>query len=177
MQQTIFFDTITTPAGKMIVGATDKGICLLEFAEMSQPGAAFLQKKLNGIVVQGENEHIRQVKTELEEYFGGNRKAFDVPLQPLGTAFQVSVWNSLLQIPYGTTTTYLKQALLLGNVKAVRAVAAANGQNKIAIIIPCHRIIGSNGSLTGYAGGLERKKWLLDFENRLAVKEIPLKCD
>ena len=119
-------------------------------------------------VIPGENHHIRQVKQELEEYFAGQRTTFITALDPDGTPFQKKVWNGLTQIPYGSATTYLKQAVSLGNSKAVRAVAAANGRNKIAIVIPCHRVIGSNGRLTGYAAGLKRKQWLLDFERRQA---------
>lgn len=102
---------------------------------------------------------------QLDEYFKGKRLNFDLVLNPKGTDFQKAVWNALLEIPYGTTSTYLKQSKRLGDVKAIRAVANANGKNPIAIIIPCHRVIGSDGSLTGYAGGLWRKKWLLDHEN------------
>ena len=102
---------------------------------------------------------------QLREYFEGGRTAFTLNLNPRGTDFQKKVWEALLTIPFGTTTTYLKQTLALGNEKVIRAVAAANGKNPIWIIIPCHRVIGTNGSLTGYAGGLWRKKWLLEHEN------------
>lgn len=102
---------------------------------------------------------------QLREYFEGGRTEFTLNLNPKGTDFQKKVWDELLTIPFGTTTTYLKQTLALGNEKAIRAVAAANGKNPIWIIIPCHRVIGTNGSLTGYAGGLWRKKWLLEHEN------------
>ncbi len=102
---------------------------------------------------------------QLREYFEGDRTEFTLNLNPEGTDFQKKVWEELLTIPFGTTTTYLKQTLALGNEKAIRAVAAANGKNPIWIIIPCHRVIGTNGSLTGYAGGLWRKKWLLEHEN------------
>ena len=102
---------------------------------------------------------------QLEEYFKGTRTEFSVKLNPQGTNFQKRVWEELLNVPYGTTRTYLEQAKHLGDVKAIRAVASANGKNPIWILIPCHRIIGSDGSLTGYAGGLWRKKWLLEHEN------------
>lgn len=102
---------------------------------------------------------------QLDEYFNGTRKQFDLKLNPQGTDFQKRVWNALLNVPFGKTRTYLEQSKLLGDVKAIRAVASANGKNPIWIIIPCHRIIGSNGSLTGYAGGIWRKKWLLEHEN------------
>lgn len=101
---------------------------------------------------------------QLKEYFEGLRTTFTLNLNPRGTEFQKKVWEELLTIPFGTTTTYLKQTLSLGNEKAIRAVAAANGKNPIWIVIPCHRVIGTNGSLTGYAGGLWRKKWLLEHE-------------
>lgn len=102
---------------------------------------------------------------QLREYFAGERKTFQLQLNPQGTPFQKKVWTSLLEIPYGTTTTYLALSRNLGDEKAIRAVAAANGKNPLWIVIPCHRVIGSDGSLTGYAGGLWRKKWLLEHEN------------
>jgi len=102
---------------------------------------------------------------QLDEYFKGNRTTFNLKLNPKGTDFQQKVWSELLQVPYGKTRTYMEQSKILGDVKAIRAVASANGKNPLWIIIPCHRIIGSNGSLTGYAGGIWRKKWLLEHEN------------
>lgn len=104
--------------------------------------------------------------TQLTEYFSGKRKSFDFPLAPKGTAFQLAVWNALLEIPYGDTTTYAELARRIGRPSAVRAVGAANGANPIPVIIPCHRVIGSNGTLTGYGGGIERKQWLLALEGR-----------
>jgi methylated-DNA-[protein]-cysteine S-methyltransferase len=104
---------------------------------------------------------IKQCIQELEEYFAGARKKFDVPCKLDGSDFQMRVWQELEKIPYGSTVTYAEQAQKLGDIKAIRAVGTANGKNKIAIIIPCHRVIGTNGSLTGYAGGIENKKWLL----------------
>ncbi|MBE7628797.1 methylated-DNA--[protein]-cysteine S-methyltransferase [Tenacibaculum piscium] len=103
--------------------------------------------------------------TQLSEYFAGTRTTFDLKLNPQGTDFQQKVWAELLNIPFGKSTTYLQQSKQLGNIKAIRAVASANGKNPISIIIPCHRVIGSDGSLTGYAGGLWRKKWLLEHES------------
>ncbi len=102
---------------------------------------------------------------QLDEYFNGNRTEFNLKLNPQGTDFQKRVWKELLNVPYGKTRSYLEQSKKLGDVKAIRAVASANGKNPIWIVIPCHRVIGSNGSLTGYAGGLWRKKWLLTHEN------------
>jgi methylated-DNA-[protein]-cysteine S-methyltransferase len=108
---------------------------------------------------------LKKCVQQLEEYFKGKRTVFDIKLNPQGTDFQKKVWNELLNIPYGKTRTYLEQTKKLGDIKAIRAVASANGKNPIWIIIPCHRVIGSNGSLTGYAGGIWRKKWLLEHEN------------
>ncbi len=104
---------------------------------------------------------------QLDEFFAGQRKAFDLPLKPLGTAFQLKVWRELLRIPYGQTSTYGELAKKLGNPRACRAVGAANGRNPLPIIVPCHRVIGSNGKLTGFAGGLEVKKRLLELEGAL----------
>ena len=103
--------------------------------------------------------------TQLEECFNGERASFNLTVNPKGTTFQKKVWKKLLQIPYGKTKSYLQQSKSFGDVKAVRAVAVANGENPLWIIIPCHRVIGSDGSLIGYAGGIWRKKWLLAFEN------------
>lgn len=110
-------------------------------------------------------ETLKDCVTQLEEYFNGQRVSFNLTVNPKGTAFQLKVWEELLNIPYGKTTTYLQQSKALGDVKAIRAVASANGKNPLWIIIPCHRVIGSDGSLTGYAGGIWRKKWLLAHEN------------
>ena len=101
---------------------------------------------------------------QLDAYFAGKLKQFELPLRPAGTAFQQSVWDQLVQIPYAETITYLHMAKRLGNVKAIRAAASANGKNPLAIIIPCHRVVGADGKLTGYAGGLHRKQWLLEHE-------------
>ncbi|MCM8569579.1 methylated-DNA--[protein]-cysteine S-methyltransferase [Gramella jeungdoensis] len=108
---------------------------------------------------------LKPAADQLASYFKGELKDFDLKLNPQGTDFQKKVWNKLLEIPYGTTTSYLELSRALGDEKAIRAVASANGKNPLWIIVPCHRVIGSNGSLTGYAGGLHRKKWLLDLEN------------
>jgi methylated-DNA-[protein]-cysteine S-methyltransferase len=108
---------------------------------------------------------IKKCIQQLDEYFNGTRNEFDLTLHPKGTEFQGKVWTELLKVPFGKTRSYLEQSKKLGDVKAIRAVASANGKNPISIIIPCHRIIGSDGSLTGYAGGVWRKKWLLEHEN------------
>ena len=115
---------------------------------------------------------LQEAVKQLNEYFEGIRTDFDFKLNPKGTEFQQKVWKGLLQIPYGKTRTYLEQSKILGDVKAIRAVASANGKNPLWIVVPCHRVIGSNGSLTGYAGGLWRKKWLLEHENPTAQQSL-----
>ena len=109
---------------------------------------------------------------QLQEYFEGKRASFNLTVNPKGTVFQLKVWKSLLKIPYGKTTNYLTQSKKLGDAKAIRAVATANGKNPLWIVIPCHRVIGSDGSLTGYAGGIWRKKWLLDHENPVKQQSL-----
>lgn len=156
----------TTPIGPMFSCATSQGICLLDFTDRKMLETEFkdLCKRLNAVILPGENSHLEQVRSELSEYFSGKRKNFTVPLHTPGTDFQRSVWEMLQNIPYGKTRSYKDQAIAIGNPKAIRAVASANGYNRVSIIIPCHRVIGSDGKLVGYGGGLHRKKWLLDFE-------------
>ena len=157
---------IETPLGTMFACGVEQGICLLEFSDRKMLETEFksLSKQLNATIVQGDNPHFRILAQQLKEYFEGIRKGFSVPLYLPGTDFQKMAWESLQRIPYGTTRSYLQQAMDIQRPGAVRAVANANGMNRIAIIIPCHRVIGSDGQLTGYGGGLWRKKWLLDFE-------------
>ncbi len=162
----ILINRFTTPLGPMFVCATHQGVCLLEFVDRRMLETEFkdLQRLLCAKIIAGDNEHMECAKVQIGEYFSGVRSEFDFPLHTPGTEFQQSVWNALHDIPYGATATYQEQANRLNNPKGVRAVAAANGMNRVAIAIPCHRVIGSDGKLTGYAGGLERKKWLLDHE-------------
>jgi len=115
---------------------------------------------------------ITNCMNQLDEYFNGKRKKFDIGINPIGTEFQGKVWHELTKIPYGKTITYLQQAINLGDEKAIRAIAHANGQNPIPIIIPCHRVIGSDGNLTGYAGGLLKKHWLLEHEGAIQQKSL-----
>ena len=117
-------------------------------------------------------ECLQDCVSQLEDYFEGKRDNFDLKLNPQGTTFQKKVWDELLNIPFNKTRTYLEQSKALGDVKAIRAVASANGKNPIWIIIPCHRVIGSDGSLTGYAGGIWRKKWLLAHENPVKQQSL-----
>ncbi len=125
----------------------------------------------NGSATEDTGGHLsvlQECRQELEEYFAGVRKVFTVPLQPHGTDFRMNVWGKLLEIPYGETVSYSTLAIRTGDIKNVRAVGSANGKNPVAVIIPCHRVIGANGSLVGYGGGLWRKQWLLEHEARYA---------
>lgn len=164
----IFTQTIDTPIGLMVAGAINEGICLLEFTDRKMLNTEYkiLKKYLQTDIAEGNNDHLNDLRRELSEYFSGKRKAFSVALSFTGTDFQKSVWDELMRIPYGTTRSYGEQALALGNTLSVRAVAGANGMNKISIIVPCHRVIGENGNLTGYGGGLWRKKWLIEHEKK-----------
>ncbi|MBV8657594.1 MAG: methylated-DNA--[protein]-cysteine S-methyltransferase [Burkholderiales bacterium] len=154
----------------MCACATDRGLCLLEFVDrpVLEDEISDIQHQLKSTVVAGENTHTRQAMRELAEYFEGRRQVFEVALDEAGTAFQLAVWRALRAIPYGETVSYQVQAGVVGQTAAVRAVAAANGQNRIAIIVPCHRVIGKDGTLTGYGGGLPRKRWLIAHEQRHA---------
>lgn len=160
----------------MIAGATEDGICLLEFADRRILKSEYIKltKLLNATLLEGKNRHLSLLRKELAEYFDGSLKVFSVPVVIPGTEFQQSVWRELLNIPFGSTRSYHEQAESLKNPGAIRAIATANGRNRISIIIPCHRVIGSDGSLTGYGGGLKRKKWLLDHERRCSGKALEL---
>ncbi|PXV62535.1 methylated-DNA-[protein]-cysteine S-methyltransferase [Dysgonomonas alginatilytica] len=165
---------IETPLGEMIACATDKGICLLEFNNRKNIDGQFqkTEKELNGVIVEENSTYFDLLKKELDAYFKKELKEFTVPLDLVGTEFQKKVWQALLAIPYGKTISYLQQSETMGNPLSVRAVANANGMNKIAIIVPCHRVIGSNGKLTGYAGGLDKKRWLLNLEKGITENTL-----
>lgn len=165
-QRIIDLKRLETPLGTMFACAVSEGVCLLEFTDRKMLETEFTQlaKTLNAVIVQGENDHFNLLEQQLEEYFAGKRQVFTVPLFTPGSAFQNEVWSMLRKIPYGETRTYTQQANAIDKPAAVRAVANANGLNKISILIPCHRVIGADGSLTGYGGGLWRKQWLLDLE-------------
>lgn len=166
----IYITELQTPLGTMMAGVTSKGLCLLEFTNRVKLDKELheLQTVLQTDFVFCKNALGDQVEAELTQYFAGTRKAFSVPLHMPGNDFARSVWQMLLQIPYGATWTYKEQSIQMNQLKAIRAIAAANGRNRIAIIVPCHRVIGSNGSLTGYAAGIEKKRWLLNFERENA---------
>jgi methylated-DNA-[protein]-cysteine S-methyltransferase len=143
---------IKTPLGIATIIGDENGVSVISVADEGEV-SAIIPAILNDAI------------SQLNDYFEGKRNDFTFKLNPRGTEFQKKVWKALLQIPYGKTRTYLEQSKILGDVKAIRAVASANGKNPLWIVVPCHRVIGSNGSLTGYAGGLWRKKWLLEHEN------------
>ena len=158
--------TIPTPLGKMVAAATDRGVCLLEFND--RPALprerADLEAILGGPLSPGEHEHLALLRHELDAYFRGELRAFTVPLWTPGTEFQQRVWRRLLEIPYGETISYDKVAADIGSIGGQRAVGRANGQNRIAIVVPSHRVIEKSGALRGYGGGRHRKEFLLDLE-------------
>ena len=149
MEKIFFYDT---PVGKLIIGEENGGITRVTWTQLPQ---SYLQE---------ETELILRCKQQLDEYFAGRRKAFDLPLAPKGTEFQQKVWSALQEIPYGELRTYQDIAIAVGRPKGCQAVGGANGKNPIAILIPCHRVIGKDGSMTGYSGGLAQKEKLLRLE-------------
>jgi AraC family transcriptional regulator of adaptative response/methylated-DNA-[protein]-cysteine methyltransferase len=157
---------VRTPLGPMVAGAVDGGLCLLEFTDrrMLERQLAVLGQRFRMPLVPGESEHLGRTRSELEEYFAGRRQEFSVPLQVLGSEFQQKVWRELQRVPYGETRSYADLARAVGSPGAVRAVGQANGMNRIAIVIPCHRIVNTDGRLGGYGGGLWRKQRLLALE-------------
>jgi AraC family transcriptional regulator of adaptative response/methylated-DNA-[protein]-cysteine methyltransferase len=157
---------IESPLGALIAGAEDGGVCLLEFSDrrMLEAQLRTLERRLRRPLVPGEHHHIERLRSELEEYFGGSRREFEVPLHAPGTPFQERVWNELRRIPFGEIRSYEQLAVAIGSPGAVRAVGRANGMNRIAIVIPCHRVVGKDGAPVGYGGGVWRKLRLLELE-------------
>ena len=151
MEKIFFYDT---SVGKICIGEENGAITRVTWS------------KTPSDALEGETPLILQCKKQLEEYFAGERKAFHLPLALKGTAFQQKVWNALTEIPYGETRTYGEIAAAVGNPKGARAVGMANNKNPIGIIIPCHRVVGANGKLVGYAGGMEKKAFLLELERK-----------
>ena len=165
---TIVLAHIESPVGPLLAGSTARGICLLEFSEPERLTAqlAAVRRHYSASTVRGTNSHLEQLAAELTEYFARNLREFTVPLEIAGSDFQRAVWKQLRQIPYGETRSYEDVAVAAGSPKSMRAVGTANGQNRIAIAIPCHRVINKGGKLGGYGGGLDRKKFLLNLERR-----------
>jgi len=151
---------LKTPIGIAEITGDKDGVSQIKFIDENSPLNENIPRELTKVVEQ------------LKAYFQGNLTEFDFPINPQGTDFQKRVWENLLKIPFGQTKSYLELSRMVGDVKAIRAVASANGKNPLWIIIPCHRVIGSDGSLTGYAGGVWRKKWLLEYENPSAQQTL-----
>lgn len=156
-----------SPFGELILGSFDDRLCLCDwrYRRMRPAIDKRIVAGLNASYEDGDSDIIRDAIQQLQEYFGGSRKEFDIPLTMVGSLFQKSVWNELLNIPFGRTDTYLGISKKLKNEKAIRAIAAANGANAISVFIPCHRVVGTDGQLVGYGGGLHVKKKLLQLEN------------
>lgn len=157
--------TIPSPVGDLVLTASETGVTGVYFPTSRHHLAAGLGVRTNS--TGGTLSLLDRVAAQLNEYFAGTRTTFDLPLEPCGTDFQLSVWELLRKIPYGVTRSYGELARRLGDPKATRAVGAANGANPIPIIVPCHRVVGSKGELTGFGGGIERKRWLLEHEGAL----------
>jgi methylated-DNA-[protein]-cysteine S-methyltransferase len=158
----IHYLTLASPIGTLTVAALASALHAIEFEHNRHP-----QNRADW--VRGDTPLLRQAAAQLREYFDGLRRQFDLPLAPCGTPFQLAAWQALAEIPYGETRSYAQQAAALGRSTATRAVGAANGRNPLPIVLPCHRVIGANGALTGFGGGLEIKRWLLAHEQRTLV--------
>jgi AraC family transcriptional regulator, regulatory protein of adaptative response / methylated-DNA-[protein]-cysteine methyltransferase len=165
---------IESPLGPLVTAANDRGLCLLEFTDRRMLEAQFdtLKKLFSCAIVPGDNEHLANLRTELQAYFEGTLREFSIPLVFPGSPFQLRVWNELLRIPYGETCSYEELARRIGAESGQRAVGHANGLNRIAIVIPCHRVVNKDGKLGGYGGGLWRKQHLLDLEK--GRQKLPL---
>lgn len=158
---------VPTLLGEMIAIRSEKGVCMLNFLDGKTTTQQIKELEKIGEIFYSDNDEIlNQLQQELDLYFEGNLKQFSIPIDFIGTEFQQKVWNQLLKIKFGETRSYKEQAIAVGDLLAIRAVANANGKNKISILVPCHRVIGSDGSLTGFAGGKSRKQFLLDLESK-----------
>ena len=166
---------ITTPLGRMVAGATDAGVCMLVFEDSGavEERIERLREVLDARLEPGKSRVLVQLEAQIDDYFRGRRCDFSVPLLLVGTSFQIRAWKVLLEIPFGNVLTYGEQARVAGRPNAARAVARADAANMVSIVVPCHRVIGKNGSLTGYAGGLWRKRRLLDIEGTTVGRDIP----
>ena len=170
--QKVCIQYYSSPCGEIILASMDNSLCLCDWNGMdcAERNIRRIGRYVNADFRIESSPVLEQTKKQLDDYFTGNRKNFDIPLHPVGTDFQLLVWRALLDIPYGETRSYMEIAEIINNVKGVRAVAQAIGANGIDIIIPCHRVIGSNHSLTGFTGGLDKKEFLLKLERSLSMK-------
>jgi len=161
-----YFAVLETPVGPLFVGGSDQGVHVIKFLDQRESQAALVDEveAAAGEPASEGGPASEEAVRQLREYFAGERSDFELPLSPRGTPFQLQVWRALCSIPPGETTSYGAIASAVGKPSASRAVGAANGRNPISIVVPCHRVIGANGTLTGYGGGLERKAWLLNHE-------------
>ncbi len=166
LARSLWLASIPSPLGLLEAAACEDGVCELSFPRERAREAELdaLCKLLGANIAHGSHRHLEQLADELERYFAGKLRRFHVLLHAPGTPFERRVWDALLQIPYGTTWSYGQQATAMGRPGAARAVGAANGRNRIAVLIPCHRVIGASGRLVGYAAGVERKRFLLELE-------------
>lgn len=166
MSAVINIQPYTSPCGELLLGAYNGRLCLCDWLMEKHHERIMkrLHRSLRAKGIRATDPVLDEAARQLDEYFAGKRREFDIPLLPVGTDFQKHVWQALRAIPYGTTISYADLARRLNMPKAVRAVANANGANAISIFVPCHRVVGADGSLTGYAGGLDTKQWLLTFE-------------
>ena len=166
MKHSLHLTTIDSPVGSLTLWVVEDALCLLEFGNTERCSREIKEilKHFNAEISEFSHPLFKKVEQQLQEYFAGKRKSFDIPLVTFGTDLQKKTWKVLQTIPYGETYSYKKQAEAIWNIRAVRAVANANGKNRIGIIIPCHRVIGSDGSLTGFGWGVEKKKFLLELE-------------
>jgi methylated-DNA-[protein]-cysteine S-methyltransferase len=162
---------LSTPVGELTLVASDTALLAVHFPSSPMvPPLHEVERGSGGEVhsmERGDESPLARARQQLEEYFARTRTTFDLPLAPVGSAFQLRVWDALRAIPYGTTVSYSEIARRLGDLRATRAVGAANGQNPIPIIVPCHRVVGAHGELTGFGGGIDRKRWLLEHEGAL----------
>ena len=157
---------VTAPFGELTIVASDAGLRYVMFDNDAHP------KPVNALAVADDEDHpiVALTSAQLAEYFNGTRSEFDIPLDLVGTEFQVAAWKSLASVPFGTTASYAKQAASIGRPTATRAIGAANGRNPVVIVLPCHRIVGADGSLTGFGGGLRTKQWLLQHEQKVVAR-------
>ncbi len=175
MKQTVNVQYYDSPCGKLVLATVGDALCLCDWNEKpcAERNKRRLERCLDAEFIEASSPILEQTKQELDEYFADRRKTFAIPLHPVGTDFQKQVWETLLEIPYGETRSYKEIALRVNTPKGIRAVAQAIGSNGISILIPCHRVIGTNRSLTGFAGGIEAKRQLLSIERKDADSNKP----